>query len=245
MVNELLQVNFNESHEPVISGRELHEFLEVKTAYKDWFPRMCDYGFEEGTDFCSILSESTGGRPSTDHAIKLDMAKELAMLQRTERGKQARQYFIQVEKDYNSPEKIMARALQIAQKELMTLRLENQVKDQQIAELQPKADYFDELVDRNTLTNFRDTAKLLGVKQKKFIQFLIDNEYVFRDRKNNLKPYASEKCTGLFEIKECLNERNAWSGVQTLITPRGVETFRLLCRKGEKGGRINERLRFN
>lgn len=234
MVNELLQVNFNESHEPVISGRELHEFLEVKTAYKDWFPRMCDYGFEEGTDFCSILSESTGGRPSTDHAIKLDMAKELAMLQRTERGKQARQYFIQVEKDYNSPEKIMARALQIAQKELMTLRLENQVKDQQIAELQPKADYFDELVDRNTLTNFRDTAKLLGVKQKKFIQFLIDNEYVFRDRKNNLKPYASEKCTGLFEIKECLNERNAWSGVQTLITPRGVETFRLLCRKGEK-----------
>ena len=149
MVNELLQVNFNESHEPVISGRELHEFLEVKTAYKDWFPRMCDYGFEEGTDFCSILSESTWGRPSTDHAIKLDMAKELAMLQRTERGKQARQYFIHVEKDYNSPEKIMARALQIAQKALMTLRLENQVKDQQIAELQPKADYFDELVDRN------------------------------------------------------------------------------------------------
>lgn len=234
MVNEIMKITINENQEPIISGRELHKFLEVKTAYKDWFPRMCDYGFEEGTDFCSILSESTGGRPSTDHAIKLDMAKELAMLQRTERGKQARQYFIQVEKDYNSPEKIMARALQIAQKELSTLKLENQVKDQKIGIMQPKADYFDELVDRNTLTNFRDTAKLLGIKQKKFIQFLIDNEYVFRDRKNNLKPYASEKCTGLFEIKECLNERNAWSGVQTLITPRGVETFKLLCRKGEK-----------
>ena len=113
-------------------------------------------------------------------------------------------------------------------------RAKRKALEAQNAVMQPKADYFDELVDRNTLTNFRDTAKLLGIKQKKFIQFLIDNEYVFRDRKNNLKPYASEKCTGLFEIKECLNERNAWSGVQTLITPKGVETFRLLCRKGEK-----------
>ena len=129
-MDELIKIEVNENQEPVISGRALHEFLEVKTSYKDWFPRMVEYGFTEGTDFCSILSESTGGRPATDHAIKLDMAKELAMIQRTEKGKQARQYFIQIEKDYNSPEKIMERALQIAEKELSTLRLECKVQSQ-------------------------------------------------------------------------------------------------------------------
>ena len=92
-MNDLIKVKINENQEPVISGRELHEFLEVKTHYKDWFPRMVEYGFVEGIDFCSILSESTGGRPLTDHAIKLDMAKELCMIQRTDKGKQARQLF--------------------------------------------------------------------------------------------------------------------------------------------------------
>lgn len=81
-----------------VSGRDLHAFLEAKARYNDWFPRMVEYGFAEGQDFYSILGESTGGRPSTDHALSLDMAKELAMIQRTDRGKQARQYFIEVEK---------------------------------------------------------------------------------------------------------------------------------------------------
>ena len=88
-MNELIKIQTNEQMEPVISGRELHEFLEVKTAYKDWFPRMAEYGFEENKDFCSILSESTGGRPGTDHVLKLDMAKEISMIQRNEKGKQA------------------------------------------------------------------------------------------------------------------------------------------------------------
>lgn len=76
-----------------IDGRQLHDFLEVGTAYKDWFPRMCEYGFTEGTDFCSFLSESTGGRPATNHILTLDMAKEIAMLQRNEKGKQARFFY--------------------------------------------------------------------------------------------------------------------------------------------------------
>ena len=91
-MNELLKVNYD-SEQPTVSGRELHEFLEIKTAYKDWFPRMVEYGFEEGKDFCSFLSESTGGRPATDHELTIPMAKELCMLQRNEKGKQARQYF--------------------------------------------------------------------------------------------------------------------------------------------------------
>lgn len=91
----------------------------------------------------------------------------------------------------------------------------------------PKAEYFDELVDRNLLTNFRETAKQLGVKEKAFVAFLLDHKYVYRDKRGRLMPYA-EKNTGLFEIKETYNEKTQWSGTQTLITPRGRETFRLL-----------------
>ncbi len=93
--------------------------------------------------------------------------------------------------------------------------------------MQPKADYFDELVDRNLLTSFRETAKQFGVKEKPFIQFLLDKKYIYRDKKGKLMPYA-EKNNGLFEVKECFNEKTQWSGTQTLVTPKGRETFRLL-----------------
>lgn len=171
-MNELIEIKVNENQEPIVSGRMLHEFLEVKTQYKDWFPRMVEYGFIEDLDFSSILSESTGGRPKQDHAIKLDMAKEIAMIQRTDKGKQARQYFIQVEKDYNSPEKIMARALQIAQQELSTLRLENAIKDQQIAELKPKADYMDMIVNNKSLVTITQIAKDYGMSAKQMNHIL-------------------------------------------------------------------------
>ena len=96
--------------------------------------------------------------------------------------------------------------------------------------MQPKADYFDELVDRNLLTSFRDTAKELDVKEKEFIKFLIEKKYIYRDKKGKLMPYA-DKNNGLFEVKECYNEKTNWSGSQTLITPKGRETFRLLFLK--------------
>lgn len=220
---------------PTVSGRTLHEALEVKTAYKDWFPRMCTYGFAEGTDFSSILSESTGGRPSTDHQLTLDMAKELCMIQRTERGKQCRLYFLEVEKRWNSPEAIMARALQFAERQLAEvtsqnrqLMAENSRLSVDVAIMQPKSDYFDELVDRNLLTSFRDTAKELQIPPKKFTQWLLDHKYIYRDKKGKLVPYE-KKNNGLFEVKECFNEKTQWSGCQTMVTPKGRETFRLLC----------------
>ena len=86
-MNELLKIDTSDAERITVSARDLHEALEVKTQFKDWFPRMCEYGFEDGKDFCSFLSESTGGRPSQDAQITLDMAKEIAMLQRTEKGK--------------------------------------------------------------------------------------------------------------------------------------------------------------
>ncbi len=89
-MNELIHIDYTNPGRPAVSGRELHEFLEVKTAYKDWFPRMCEYGFTDGQDYCSFLSDRSDGlpgKPRTDHALTIDMAKEICMLQRNAGGK--------------------------------------------------------------------------------------------------------------------------------------------------------------
>lgn len=104
-----------------------------------------------------------------------------------------------------------------------SLTVDNQI-------MKPKADYFDELVDRNLLTSFRETAKQLQVKEKEFIKFLFDKKYIYRDKKGKIQPYA-DKNKELFAVKECFNDKKKWSGTQTLITPKGRETFRLLLLK--------------
>lgn len=133
-----------------------------------------------------------------------------------------------------SDAEIMAKAFQISQRtieeqhrkigvleiEKSHLQVENQV-------MAPKADYFDELVDRNLLTNFRDTANQLGIAPKKFVTLLLEKKYIFRDQKGKLMPYQ-DKNKGLFEVKECFNQKTKWSGVQAMVTPKGRETFRLL-----------------
>lgn len=134
-----------------------------------------------------------------------------------------------------TPEQRIAAALIDAQRILaeyeeknQALAMENSALAVDKAIMQPKADYFDELVERNLLTNFRETAKQLGVGQKEFISFLLSHKYLYRDKRGKLLPYAG-KNDGLFEVKECINEKTDWSGTQTLITPKGRETFRLLC----------------
>ena len=181
-MNELIKITTNEVGEPTGLGRELHEFLGVTTRYNDWFPRMVEYGFTEGKDFNLLKNEQVrfeGNREVTreliDHLLTIDMAKEICMIQRTEVGKQARQYFIQVEKDYNSPEKIMARALRIAEKELSTLRLETKVQAQQIAELQPKATYYDLILQCPSLLSVTEIAKDYGLSAKGLNKILHDN----------------------------------------------------------------------
>lgn len=234
-MNELIKVHYDNADRPTVSGRELHEALEVKTAYKDWFPRMCEYGFSKGVDFNPLIFEQvrTEGerqvaREITDHQITIPMAKELCMLQRTDKGKQMRQYFIAVEEQWNSPDAIMARALQLSNAKLKQLQVtvseltvENQI-------MKPKAEHFDDLVDRNLLTGIRETAKEFQIKQKDFVTFLMDKKYLYRDKKGKLMPYAKPLQDGLFELKETKNDATAWSGSQTMITPKGRETFRLL-----------------
>ena len=200
-MNELITITTNEVGEPTVLGRELHDFLKVATPYDKWFPRMAEYGFSEGKDFSTFLSESTGGRPSTDHLLTIDMAKELAMIQRTERGKQARQYFIQVEKDYNSPEKIMARALRIAEKELSTLKLD-------VERMKPKEIFADSVAGSKHSILIGELAKILtsnGFKtgQNRLFVILRDDGFLIKRKGSDFNmPSQKSMELGLMEIKE-------------------------------------------
>lgn len=226
-MNELIKINY-ESDRPTVLARDLHEFLEVKTAYKDWFPRMCEYGFAEGEDYCSFLSDRSDGlpgKPRQDAQLTIDMAKEICMLQRNEKGKQARQYFLQLERKWNSPEAVMSRALRMAEERLERFKAINANLSVQNAIMQPKAEYFDGLCDRESLTGIRETAKLLGLKQNDFLKWLIDHKYIYRDKRGRLMPYAEHVDSGLFTVKETYNDKTDWTGVQMLITVKGKERF--------------------
>lgn len=229
-MNEIIKINYD-SEQPTVLGRDLHEALEVQTPYDKWFPRMCEYGFEINKDYSTFLSDridGKAGKPRTDHQLTIPMAKEICMLQRSEKGKMFRQYFINIEEQWNTPEAVMSRALKYANENLKKLQIKvsELSVDNQI--MKPKADYFDELVERNLLTGIRETAKQLEIKQNKFVSFLLEHKYVYRDKKGKLMPYAKHIDGGLFELKECFNDKTQWSGTQPLITPKGRETFRLL-----------------
>ena len=164
-MNDLIKVNY-ENDRPTVLARELHEFLEVGTPYHKWFPRMAEYGFDENIDYVVtdiFVPNSNGGKQTQkDAQLTIEMAKEICMLQRNEKGKQARQYFIQLEKDWNSPEKVMARALKIADKKIMLLQDENAQQKQIIAELNPKASYYDVVLQTKDAISTSQIAKDYG-----------------------------------------------------------------------------------
>lgn len=224
-MNELIKINY-ESDNPTVSGRDLHEKLEIKTAYKDWFPRMCEYGFNVNEDYTPLIFEHPQNKqPYTDHILTIDMAKEICMLQRNEKGKMFRQYFIAVENQWNTPEAVMSRALKMAELTIKNLSANVSQLTVENKIMQPKAEYFDNLCDRSLLTNIRETAKQLKVKERAFVSFLLSKKYVYRDKRGKLMPYAQHADNGLFELKECFNEKSGWGGTQMLITPKGRETF--------------------
>ncbi len=204
-MNELINVTLNENQEPIVSGRQLHQVLGVKTRYDNWFNRMTEYGFTENQDYLvtSIFGHnSKGGKQSkVDHVLKLDMAKEIAMIQRTDKGKEVRQYFIQVEKDFNSPEKIMARALKIADSKI--IKLEATIEEQK-----PKVIFADAVSASHTSILVGEFAKLMrqnGVNmgQNRMFVWLRENGYLI-NRKGSDKNMPTQKSMelGLFEIKE-------------------------------------------
>lgn len=174
-MNKLINVTLNENQEPVVSGRQLHQVLGVKTEYKKWFSRMTDYGFTENEDFVRVTQKcpTLGGvQNMTDHVLKLDMAKEIAMIQRTDKGKEVRQYFIQVEKDFNSPEKIMARALKIADRKIISLEHQNEVLQLELEEARKQTDYLDLILQTKDMLTTTQIAQDYGMSANKFNQIL-------------------------------------------------------------------------
>lgn len=160
----------------IVNGRDLHEFLEVKTAYKDWFPRMLKYGFEENIDFIAMAQKraTAQGNETTfmDHHLTIDMAKEISMLQRNEKGKQARQYFLELERKWNSPEMIMKRAMDYLNDRVEKLETQNLVLTQQNNELQPKASYYDMVLQNKSLLSVSKIAKDYGMSAIKLNKLL-------------------------------------------------------------------------
>ncbi|MFS1663318.1 phage antirepressor KilAC domain-containing protein [Streptococcus sp. zg-JUN1979] len=181
-MHELINVTLNDTQEPVVSGRQLHKVLGVNSNYTTWFERMTEYGFAEGQDFLPNLEKSTGGRRAVDHIIKLDMAKEIAMIQRTDKGKEVRQYFIQVEKDFNSPEKIMARALLIADKQNKQLKAENEALRLDLQKQDEKTRYLDLILDSKASLRVTQIAQDYGMTALKFNKLL--HEYGVQHKVN-------------------------------------------------------------
>lgn len=182
MMNDLIKVNYD-TEQPTVSARELHEKLNIGTKFVTWFERMKEYGFAEGNEFFPILGKTSeqGGRPTTDYQISVDMAKQICMIQRSPEGKQIRQYFIDLEKAWNTPEQVMARALQFASKQIDSLKdrckfLGGQVVEQQkiISELEPKANYVDTILQSKSLVLMTQIAKDYGMSARKMNQILND-----------------------------------------------------------------------
>ena len=206
-MNELLNVNFDTQ---TVSARELHEQLHIKTAFKDWFPRMCEYGFEEGKDFCSKLSETSekGGRPSKDADISVDMAKQICMIQRTPEGKQCRQYLLDLEKAWNTPEQVMARALKIANRTIDSLKEHNTKLIEDCERMKPKEIFADAVSASKTSILIGDLAKLIcqngcQIGQKRLFEWMRANGYlILRKGSDYNMPTQRSMEMGLLEIKE-------------------------------------------
>lgn len=204
-MNELINITLNENHEPVVSARDLHKGLEVKSKYNDWLKRMLDYGFSEGTDFVAIAQKKVTAQGNQsefiEHVFNLDSAKEIAMIQRNDKGKEVRKYFIQVEKDFNSPEKIMARALLLADKKVHQL-------EAQIEADKPKVLFADAVSASHSSILVGDLAKLISqngfkIGANRLFAWLRENGYLIKRKGCDWNmPTQKSMELGLFEIKE-------------------------------------------
>lgn len=214
-MNELIRINTSNPDRPTVLGRDLHEALGVETAYRHWFPRMCEYGFVEGEDFNPFKIErvaTEGERQVTrivdDHQLTLAMAKELCMLQRTEKGKECRQYFIKVEEAWNTPEMIVARAHQILQKQLDDAINRVSLLESKVEADRPKVLFADAVSASDSTILVGELAKLLsqhGVKtgQRRLFQWMRDNGYLIRREGTDYNmPTQRAMELGLFSIKE-------------------------------------------
>lgn len=211
-MNELLKINY-ETEQPTVSARELYEGLEIKTAFKDWFPRMAAYGFEENQDFILVAQKRATNNPKNpvaiynDYQTSVDMAKQICMIQRSEKGKLYRQYFIDLEKAWNTPEQVMARALKLADRTIDTLKEDNKKLIEENERMKPKEIFADAVSASNSSILIGDLAKLLrqnGVDtgQKRLFEQLRNEGYLMKTGSSRNMPTQRYVADGLFQIKE-------------------------------------------
>ena len=230
-IGQMFNIQEKENGEIAVSGRELHRALEVKTPYKKWFERMSEYGFEENIDYSTVGQNcpiANGGfQFVTDHALTLDTAKEIAMIQRSEKGKQARQYFIQIEKAWNSPEMIMQRALKIANNTNKQLQL-------QIERDKPKVLFADSVAGSTSSILVGELAKLLkqngvDIGQNRLFEWLRDNGYLIKQKGENYNlPTQRSADLEIMDIKKrTINNPDGSSQITrtTKITGKGQQYF--------------------
>ncbi|HER0632874.1 TPA: phage antirepressor KilAC domain-containing protein [Streptococcus pyogenes] len=230
-MNQLINVTLNENQEPVVSGRDLHKVLEIKTQYTKWLERMSEYGFVENEDFMAIsqkrLTAQGNQTEYTDHVLKLDMAKEIAMLQRNEKSKEVRKYFIQVEKDFNSPEKIMARALLMADKKVHKL-------EAQIEADRPKVLFADAVSASHTSILVGELVKLLkqngvNIGATRLFTWLRKHGYLIkRNGRDWNMPTQKSVELGLIRVKETSithSDGHITVSKTPLVTGKGQQYF--------------------
>lgn len=234
-MNEILKVNYD-SEQPTVSARELHEKLHIGTKFTTWFERMKDYGFSEGNEFFPKLGETSeqGGRPQMDFQISVDMAKQICMIQRSPEGKQIRQYFIDLEKAWNTPEQVMARALKLADKEIDRLKADNKVLLEDTARMKPKEIFADAVSASHTTILIGELAKLLrqngiDIGAKRLFAWMRDNGYLVKRQGTDYNtPTQKSVDLGVLTTKETtvLHSDGSTKIVKTAkVTGKGQQYF--------------------
>lgn len=237
-MNDLIKIEHREGQQ-LASGRDLHAFLELKTPYTQWIERMLEYGFIENTDYILVSQKSessniTGVKVIQDHLMTIAMAKEISMLQRNEKGKLARQYFIKCEEAWNSPEMILARANQIQAKMIEDSTKKIQLLETKIEEMQPKADFYDDVADSNNTCDMQTVAKTLnfkGVGRNTLFEILRDNKILQYD---NI-PYQKYVDRGWFRLIETKYHDKKTSeprvSFKTVVFQKGIEKISNLLKE--------------
>ncbi|CDX02167.1 Phage antirepressor protein KilAC domain [Desulfitobacterium hafniense] len=226
-MSNLIPVEINDQLQQEVSARKLHEGLGMSRDFTNWFKYQAEkLNLREGSDFTPILAESTGGRPSIDFKVPIDIAKHICMISGGELAHQIREHFIQAERAWNSPEQVMARAVQIANQRINNLQLI-------IEEQKPKAEAFDTFMDGANNQKMNIVAKSLNIGRNKLFQYLRDKHILMADN----TPYQEYIDRGYFVVKqkpitmgdETINKP------QTFVTPKGVEYIRRILGERKAG----------
>ena len=232
-MNELLKINY-ETEQPTVSARDLHAGLEIENKYADWFKNMSTYGFTENEDYMTVSKNLENGGRIIEHFISVDMAKQICMIQRNEKGRQYRQYFLDLEKAWNTPEQIFARALKMADQQIEKLKASNASLVEDVQRMRPKEVFADAVSVSNTCILIGELAKILkqngvDIGQNRLFTWMRENRFLISRKGTDYNmPTQRSMEAGLFEIKErTINNPDGSVRITktVLVTGKGQQYF--------------------